>query len=90
MPFVGEDEQGVRHLPRGQRMCQRLRLRQRTTGSRCPCTGRNPVSAGAVAGRGTGLIGLTDRVEALGGTLTVSSPPGEGTCLTAKLPLHQT
>ena len=38
----------------------------------------------------TGLVGLTDRVEALGGTLTVSSPPGEGTSLTATLPLHQT
>ncbi|MEV0129027.1 CHASE3 domain-containing protein [Dactylosporangium sp. NPDC050688] len=53
-------------------------------------TVRDDGVGGAVAGRGTGLVGLTDRVEALGGTLTVSSPPGEGTCLTAKLPLHQT
>ena len=33
---------------------------------------------GAEAGRGTGLRGLADRVEALGGTLTVSSPLGPG------------
>jgi signal transduction histidine kinase len=41
---------------------------------------------GAVAGRGTGLRGLADRVEALGGRLTVSSPPGRGTRLNAEFP----
>jgi PAS domain S-box-containing protein len=35
---------------------------------------------------GSGLIGLKDRVEAAGGTLTVHSPPGEGTHLTVELP----
>jgi signal transduction histidine kinase len=35
---------------------------------------------------GTGLRGLTDRIEALGGTLTLSSPPGQGTRLRAELP----
>jgi signal transduction histidine kinase len=35
----------------------------------------------------TGLGGLKDRVEALGGTLDVVSPDGEGTCLTATFPL---
>jgi signal transduction histidine kinase len=40
---------------------------------------------GAVAG-GSGLRGLADRVEALGGRLTVSSPPGRGTTLRAELP----
>jgi signal transduction histidine kinase len=35
---------------------------------------------------GTGLRGLTDRVEALGGTLVVSSPPGRGTTLRAEIP----
>ena len=35
----------------------------------------------------TGLGGLKDRVEALGGTLDVVSPDGEGTCLTASFPL---
>jgi PAS domain S-box-containing protein len=36
---------------------------------------------------GSGLIGLKDRVGAAGGTLTVESPPGKGTCLTAELPV---
>ncbi|MFF5229301.1 sensor histidine kinase [Dactylosporangium sp. NPDC000521] len=38
---------------------------------------------------GTGLIGLTDRVEALGGTLTVESPAGRGTRLQAAFPLGE-
>jgi signal transduction histidine kinase len=37
--------------------------------------------------RGSGLIGLTDRVEALGGTISVVSPSGEGTTLHVQLPL---
>jgi signal transduction histidine kinase len=41
---------------------------------------------GAAVGRGTGLRGLTDRVEALGGALTVSSPPGRGTTVHAEFP----
>ena len=42
---------------------------------------------GADPARGSGLIGLRDRVEAAGGTLTVESPAGEGTHLTAELPI---
>jgi len=38
------------------------------------------------AGPGSGLRGLADRVEALGGRFTVSSPPGRGTRLTAQIP----
>jgi signal transduction histidine kinase len=41
---------------------------------------------GAAAGGGSGLRGLADRVEALGGRLTVSSPPGRGTELRAEIP----
>jgi signal transduction histidine kinase len=41
---------------------------------------------GADPGRGTGLRGLADRVETLGGTLTVDSPPGRGTRLVAVIP----
>ncbi|GAA1863898.1 hypothetical protein GCM10009687_33980 [Asanoa iriomotensis] len=41
---------------------------------------------GADRSAGTGLVGLADRVEALGGRLTVASPAGEGTTLTAKIP----
>jgi signal transduction histidine kinase len=35
----------------------------------------------------SGLRGLADRVEALGGTLAVESSPGEGTLLAAEIPL---
>lgn len=41
---------------------------------------------GADPARGSGLIGLTDRVEALGGTITLTSPPGQGTTLRVLLP----
>jgi signal transduction histidine kinase len=41
---------------------------------------------GANAGRGSGLRGLADRVEALGGQLLVTSPPGQGTVVNAELP----
>ena len=41
---------------------------------------------GAALQRGSGIRGLMDRVEALGGTLVVSSPPGRGTSLRAELP----
>ena len=42
---------------------------------------------GADPARGSGLVGLKDRVEAIGGTLTVQSRPGEGTRLAAELPI---
>ena len=42
---------------------------------------------GACCTRGTGLQGLGARVEALGGRLDVESPQGEGTTLTATIPL---
>jgi signal transduction histidine kinase len=41
---------------------------------------------GGAGGAGSGLRGLADRVEALGGRLTVSSPPGRGTVLRAEIP----
>ncbi|MGW0158012.1 GAF domain-containing sensor histidine kinase [Mycobacterium sp. NPDC003323] len=41
---------------------------------------------GAVAGGGSGLVGLRDRVEALSGQFGVSSAPGEGTTVTATIP----
>ncbi len=43
---------------------------------------------GADAGRGSGLIGLIDRVEALGGELEIASPAGSGTFLHVKIPLE--
>jgi signal transduction histidine kinase len=41
---------------------------------------------GADPARGTGLRGLTDRIETLGGVLTVESFPGAGTRLAATIP----
>jgi signal transduction histidine kinase len=43
---------------------------------------------GADASGGSGLRGLADRVEALGGWLTIDSPPGQGTALVAEIPLR--
>jgi signal transduction histidine kinase/tetratricopeptide (TPR) repeat protein len=43
---------------------------------------------GANPARGTGLAGLTDRVEALGGSIHVHSTAGAGTHITADLPLE--
>jgi signal transduction histidine kinase/predicted Ser/Thr protein kinase len=43
---------------------------------------------GADPTRGSGLVGLKDRVEALGGTLIVQSRPGQGTRLIAEVPLN--
>jgi len=41
---------------------------------------------GGADAAGSGLTGLADRVAALGGTLSVASPPGAGTVVTAELP----
>ena len=57
-----------------------LRVRSPTTGAAAPTR----------AGGGTGLRGLADRVEALGGRLTLESPPGAGTTVRAELPLGPT
>jgi signal transduction histidine kinase len=42
---------------------------------------------GADPARGSGLRGLADRVDTLGGSLTIESAPDRGTRLTAELPL---
>jgi signal transduction histidine kinase len=42
---------------------------------------------GADPARGSGLIGLKDRVEAMGGSIVVESVTGEGTSLTVELPV---
>ncbi len=41
---------------------------------------------GAIASERSGLAGITDRVAALGGSVSVSSPRGEGTAVVAELP----
>lgn len=41
---------------------------------------------GADPHNGSGLIGLHDRIDTVGGTLTISSPPGVGTTLAVRIP----
>jgi signal transduction histidine kinase len=43
---------------------------------------------GADPGRGTGLIGLKDRVDTLGGTISFASPAGAGTTIRLNLPVR--
>jgi signal transduction histidine kinase len=54
-----------------------LRLRVRDNGA-----------GGADPSQGSGLTGLRDRVEALNGTIQISSPTGDGTSLTVTIPTH--
>jgi signal transduction histidine kinase len=42
---------------------------------------------GADPVRGSGLVGLVDRVQALGGTIDIRSASGDGTHITTMLPL---
>jgi signal transduction histidine kinase len=37
--------------------------------------------------QGSGLVGLSDRIEALGGTLEVTSPAGNGTTMLIQVPV---
>jgi signal transduction histidine kinase len=55
--------------------------------SRVVLTVRDDGVGGADPSRGSGLIGLNDRVAALGGALEVRSEPGAGTVLVARIPL---
>jgi signal transduction histidine kinase len=48
---------------------------------------RDDGRGGADPGQGTGLVGLRDRVEALGGRLTLDDSPGAGTALDVRIPL---
>lgn len=43
---------------------------------------------GADTHKGSGLIGLKDRVEALGGDMQITSAPGNGTSLRITIPVH--
>ena len=45
---------------------------------------------GADSRKGSGLIGLQDRVEVLGGHMEIASPPGSGTSVHISIPLGGT
>jgi signal transduction histidine kinase len=59
----------------------------RTKGERLVVLVEDDGIGGADASRGTGLRGLSDRVSALDGRLSVDSPIGAGTRVRAELPL---
>jgi signal transduction histidine kinase len=52
-------------------------------------TVRDDGRGGAVLSQGSGLVGLTDRVEALGGSLSLDSPGGAGTTVAITLPAEE-
>jgi signal transduction histidine kinase len=49
---------------------------------------RDDGDGGADPNQGSGLTGLRDRVEALNGTIEISSPTGDGTSLTVTIPIN--
>jgi signal transduction histidine kinase len=57
------------------------------TDARLHIVARDDGVGGADPARGSGLVGLRDRVEALGGTIAVQSPSGSGTVVKVELPL---
>jgi signal transduction histidine kinase len=64
-----------------------VRVEARTADGRLHLSVRDDGVGGAEVGRGSGLVGLTDRVQALGGTISVTSPAGQGTSLRVELPI---
>ncbi|WP_345465579.1 GAF domain-containing sensor histidine kinase [Actinoallomurus oryzae] len=65
----------------------RIRVGLRTEGPVLWLSVRDDGTGGADPARGTGLIGLRDRVEALGGSVCLTSPPGRGTTFSASIPI---
>lgn len=64
-----------------------VRVEAAVRGDRLHVSVRDDGVGGADPARGSGLIGLTDRIEALEGRMTVTSPPGQGTALRVELPV---
>ena len=58
----------------------------RHDGDRLRVEVRDDGRGGANPDGGSGLRGLADRLAALGGELSVESPPGEGTAVIASIP----
>jgi signal transduction histidine kinase len=67
----------------------RARVNVRAVGDRLRVEVADDGRGGAHPAGGSGLRGLADRVEAVGGTLTIDSPAGAGTRVVAELPLTE-
>ncbi|GAA3935267.1 hypothetical protein GCM10023085_15790 [Actinomadura viridis] len=65
-----------------------VEVRTEVTGDRLNLGVRDDGVGGADPAAGSGLIGLTDRIEALDGTIAIDSPPGGGTRLDVSLPVR--
>ena len=63
------------------------RVAIRLDGDLLRCEVSDDGRGGADESAGTGILGLRDRAEAAGGTLSVTSRPGLGTVVAAALPL---
>jgi PAS domain S-box-containing protein len=58
-----------------------------TSGSEIRAIIEDDGTGGAEASAGSGLVGLIDRIEALGGRFVLDSPPGHGTRISIEMPL---
>jgi PAS domain S-box-containing protein len=65
----------------------RISVALTTSRSEIRATVEDDGSGGAEASAGSGLVGLIDRVEALGGRFALDSPPGHGTRISIEMPL---
>jgi signal transduction histidine kinase len=66
--------------------CARVTVEQR--GTLLHLSIRDDGAGGADPARGSGLIGLRDRVQALGGSIEVDSHAAAGTAIVVELPLQ--
>ncbi|MFE7802697.1 DUF4118 domain-containing protein [Nocardia sp. NPDC057440] len=64
-----------------------IHIHARTDGTHLHLAVHDDGVGGADPTEGSGLIGLTDRVEALGGHLQITSHPGRGTTLVVRIPI---
>lgn len=64
-----------------------LTVRAQTTGTELSLWIRDDGIGGADTRKGSGLVGLKDRVEVIGGEMRITSNPGDGTALNITIPL---
>ncbi len=64
-----------------------VNIRVQTTDAELRVTIRDDGIGGADSRKGSGLVGLNDRIEAIGGQMHITSKPGQGTTLDITIPL---